>query len=101
MVESAAMLDLLDEHGGGHERASVGTEFTTADIQTSKRIFARQASARAPLVGTIWKALGASLDGSLRAGFFLDLLCRGFGPEDAKQQLDTAIDWGRYGELFD
>ncbi|MCW2562099.1 MAG: nitrate transporter ATP-binding protein, partial [Mycobacterium sp.] len=34
-------------------------------------------------------------------GFFLDLLRRGFGPEDAKQQLDTAIDWGRYGELFD
>jgi NitT/TauT family transport system ATP-binding protein len=52
-------------------------------------------------VRTICKALGASADGDLRAGFFLDLLRRGFGPDDAKQQLDTAIGWGRYGELFD
>ena len=76
-------------------------EFTTADIQTSKQIFAAQARSRAPLVRTICRALGASADGNLRAGFFLDLLARGFGPEDARQQLDTAIDWGRYGELFD
>ena len=79
----------------------MGAEFTTADIQTSKQIFAAQARSRAPLVRTICKALGASADGNLRAGFFLDLLARGFGPEDARQQLDTAIGWGRYGELFD
>ncbi|WP_280671804.1 MULTISPECIES: AAA-associated domain-containing protein [unclassified Kitasatospora] len=32
---------------------------------------------------------------------FLDLLRRGFSAEDARRQLDTAIDWGRYAELFD
>jgi NitT/TauT family transport system ATP-binding protein len=45
--------------------------------------------------------LATSADGSLRAGFFLDLLRRGFSADDARQQLDTAIDWGRYAELYD
>lgn len=50
---------------------------------------------------TICRALAGSADGNLRAGFFLDLLRRGFSTADAQQQLDTAIDWGRYAELFD
>ena len=79
----------------------MGKEFTTADIQASKQIFARQARERAPLVRAICKALAASADGDLRASFFLDLLQRSFGPDDAQQQLNTAIGWGRYGELFD
>jgi NitT/TauT family transport system ATP-binding protein len=37
----------------------------------------------------------------LREGFFLDLLRRGFSAEEARGQLDIAIDWGRYGELFE
>lgn len=101
LVDAAAMLDLLRVDAGDIELTTVGKDFTTADIQTSKRIFAQQARERAPMVRTICKALGASADGNLRAGFFLDLLRRGFGPEEAQQQLDTAIDWGRYGELFD
>ena len=62
---------------------------------------AKNSGSRAPLVRTVCRALGASADGTLRAGFFLDVLRRGFGPEDARRQLDTAVDWGRYGELYD
>ena len=50
---------------------------------------------------TICRGLAGSDDGSLKASFFLDLLRRGFSGEDARHQLDTAIAWGRYGELFD
>ncbi len=101
LVDAAAMLGFLHVSDGDLELSSIGREFTTADIQTSKQIFATQARQRAPLVRTICRALATSSDGSLRAGFFLDLLRRGFGPDDARQQLDTAIGWGRYGELFD
>jgi NitT/TauT family transport system ATP-binding protein len=52
-------------------------------------------------VRTICTALGGSADGNLRAGFFLDLLRRGFSDEDARRQLEIAIGWGRYGELYD
>jgi hypothetical protein len=44
---------------------------------------------------------GATNDGTRREGFFLDLLRRGFSAEEARRQLDIAIDWGRYGELFE
>ena len=47
------------------------------------------------------RALENSNDGALRDDFFRDLLRRGYSDDDARKQLDIAIDWGRYGELFD
>ena len=55
----------------------------------------------AALIKAIVNGLRATADGSLREGFFLDLLRRGFSAEEARRQLDIAIDWGRYGELFE
>jgi NitT/TauT family transport system ATP-binding protein len=52
-------------------------------------------------VRAIVRALETTKDGTLNERFFLDLLGRGFTQDDARAQLDTAIDWGRYGELFD
>jgi NitT/TauT family transport system ATP-binding protein len=78
-----------------------GHRFVTADILTSKHLFARQASTRAPLVRAITNALESSIDGKLHERFFLDTLHRGFTEGEARRQLETAIDWGRYGELFD
>jgi NitT/TauT family transport system ATP-binding protein len=95
------MLDLVLVVGADLTLTTTGKAFTTANIQASKKIFAEQVRHRAPLVRTICRALANSADGNLRAGFFLDLLRRGFSTQDAQQQLDTAIDWGRYAELFD
>ena len=101
LVDAAAMLDLVVVEFGELTLTRVGANFTAADIQRSKAIFAAQVRERAPLVRTITRALASSADGSLRAGFLLDVLRRGFSPDDAQRQLDTAIAWGRYGELFD
>jgi NitT/TauT family transport system ATP-binding protein len=101
LVDAAALLDFLHVSGADLELTPVGKDFTTADIQSSKLIFAQQARTRAPLVRTICNALHDCPDTSLRAGFFLDILQQGFNPDDAQQQLDTAIGWGRYAELFD
>jgi C-terminal AAA-associated domain len=54
-----------------------------------------------PLVRAICRALEATSDGTLGESFFLDVLRRGFSEDEARQQLRIAIDWGRYGELFD
>ena len=101
MVDAAALLDFVRVSGADLELTPIGKDFTTADIQTSKQIFAQQARTRAPLVRTICNALHDCPDGTLRAGFFLDILRQGFSPHDAQQQLDIAIGWGRYAELFD
>jgi NitT/TauT family transport system ATP-binding protein len=101
LVDAATMLGFVEVEGGDLTLTAVGKDFTTADIQRSKLLFAEQARHRAPLVRTVCRALAGSADGSVRAGFFLDLLRRGFSAADAQRQLDTAIDWARYGELFD
>ena len=101
LVDAAALLDFVRVGGAELELTPTGKDFTTADIQSSKQIFAEQARTRAPLVRTICHALRDCPDGNLRAGFFLDILEQDFNAQDARRQLDTAIDWGRYAELFD
>ncbi|MGW3542710.1 ABC transporter ATP-binding protein [Nocardia niigatensis] len=101
LVDAAALLGLLLVESGDVMLTNVGANFTNADIQSSKAIFAAQARRRAPLVRTICSALVGSSDQTVRADFILDLLRRGFSPDDARRQLELAIDWGRYAELYD
>ena len=101
LVDAVTLLRLAKVKGPRIELTDAGREYAQADILTSKQVFARLAAKRAPLVRAIVQALRASADGDLREGFFLDLLRRGFSEDEARRQLDTAIDWGRYAELFD
>ncbi|MFZ0228668.1 MAG: nitrate/sulfonate/bicarbonate ABC transporter ATP-binding protein, partial [Mycobacterium sp.] len=101
LIDGAALLDFVRVSGGDLELTSIGKEFTTANIQRSKQVFAQQARTRAPLVRTICNGLHDCPEGTLRAGFFLDILRQGFSPQETQQQFDTAVGWGRYAELFD
>ncbi len=101
LVDAAVMLGLARIDGPRIAITDAGREFVAADILTSKQLFARHAAAHAPLVRAIVQALAATDDHTLREGFFLDLLRRGFSAEEARNQLETAIDWGRYAELYD
>ena len=101
LVDAAVMLGLAEVHDADLELTDAGREFVTADIDASKMLFGKLAAERAPLIKAICKGLQATNDGTLREGFFLDLLRRGFSDDEARRQLDIAIDWGRYGELFD
>lgn len=101
LTDAAVLLRLARIEGSEIELTPEGKELAAADILTSKQLFARQAARHAPLVRTITQALASTGDHTLREGFFLDVLRRGFSPQEARNQLDTAIDWGRYAELYD
>lgn len=101
LVHGGRLLGLAVVEGATIQLTDEGRSFVEADIDTSKAIFARQAKARAPLVRAICSSLESTNDGTLGEGFFFDLLSRGFTRDEARQQLDLAIDWGRYGELYD
>jgi NitT/TauT family transport system ATP-binding protein len=101
IVDAAKMLDFAKVAGADIELTPEGKAIVEADILTSKKLFAAAAATRAPLVRAIVRALETTKDGTLSERFFLDLLRRGFSEDEARAQLDTAIDWGRYGELFD
>lgn len=76
-----------------------GTAFAGADVQESKELFAEGAM-EVPLVHLIHSTLQRSRGGTQRAGFFRDLLSHHYTSEQLEQQLETATDWGRYGELY-
>jgi NitT/TauT family transport system ATP-binding protein len=101
LVDAAELLGLAAVDGAEIEITDEGRSFVAADIDTSKSIFARQAKAKAPLVRAICSSLESTNDGTLSEGFFLDLLRRGFTEEKVRRQMDLAIDWGRYGELYE
>src|SRR5580698_2440657 len=101
LVDAAQILGLAEVDDADLHVTDDGRTFVAADILESKQIFARRARERAPLVRAICNALETTEDGNLGEGFFLDLLRRGFSESEAREQLRIAIDWGRYGELFD
>ena len=101
LVDGATLLGFATVDNADIHITDDGREFVVADILTTKELFARKAAERAPLVRAINNALAASIDGNLPEGFFLDILRRGFSDEEARHQLDIAIDWGRYGELYE
>jgi NitT/TauT family transport system ATP-binding protein len=101
LVDATVLLGLARTRDAQLEITDAGREITAADILTSKQLFARHAATRAPLVRAILQALATTESHTVREDLFLDLLRRGFSTEDARDQLETAIDWGRYGELFD
>jgi NitT/TauT family transport system ATP-binding protein len=101
LTDAADLLHMARIDGSDIELTPEGKDFAAADILASKQMFARLAARHAPLVRAIVQALAATADHTLRTGFFLDVLRRGFSAQEARNQLDTAIDWGRYAELYD
>jgi len=101
LVDAAEMLGFADVADADIHLTPTGTQWVQADILRSKEIFAGAARQRAPLIRAILRALETTKDGTLSGRFFLDILGRGFTEDEARAQLDTAIDWARYGELFD
>lgn len=101
LLDAAVMLRFAHVRDADIELTEEGRSFVLGDIDSTKLLFADHARRYAPLVRTITGSLASTDDGTLRDAFFLDLLRRGFTPEEARHQLDVAIDWGRYAELFD
>jgi len=100
LVDALVLLDFARLDSDVLELTASGRVFAGASIQDSKEIFAKASLQRAPLVLTIFRALRGSLDGNLPAGFFTDLLRTSFGEDEAARQLDVAVNWGRYAELY-
>ncbi|WP_063789980.1 nitrate/sulfonate/bicarbonate ABC transporter ATP-binding protein [Streptomyces sp. MMG1121] len=98
-VDALDLLGFTTLSGDDLLLTDTGTAFADADVQESKKIFA-EAVQHAPLVTLITKSLRGNSGGTLRAGFFRDLLAHHFTAEQVTRQLDTATDWGRYAELY-
>ena len=101
ILEAAVSLGFAQTVAGNVALTDTGREFARATILPSKEIFREQLLNCMPIFDAIVKSLEASADGALRADFFLDLWDEYFPAEEAQRQLATAVDWGRYAELFE
>ncbi len=101
ILDAAVMLQFATVENGEVALTDVGRDFATTTILRSKDVFRQQLLAHAPIVATISKTLEQKENKSMRADFFVDLLDEYYPREEAKHQFDTAVEWGRYAELFE
>lgn len=100
-VEAASILGFLKVTEGDVEITPEGRHFAEADILQRKELFRKASLEHVPLVRQITRSLEAKSDRTLSDEFFHDLLDEHFSEDETRAQLETAINWGRYAELFD
>ncbi|MGC0417958.1 nitrate/sulfonate/bicarbonate ABC transporter ATP-binding protein [Embleya sp. AB8] len=99
LVDALDLLGFAKISGDDLLLTEVGAAYAGADVQLSKTLFA-EAALGAPLVRLITTSLRQNPEGTLRAGFFRDVLAHHYTSEQVTEQLETATDWGRYAELY-
>ena len=100
LVEATDLLGLADTVEGDLVLTEEGKRFAEAGVLEEKQIFREQALAHVSILRKIVQALQAAPRHVLPEEHFLQLLEPHFGEEEAQAQLETAINWGRYAELF-
>src|ERR1700722_397854 len=101
IVEAAALLGFVKVSEGDVEITPEGLEFANAPILRQKELFRNATLKHVALLKQIKRALESKSDHTLPDDFFHDILDEHFSEEETVRQLDTAINWGRYAELFD
>ncbi len=101
IVDASSLLGFLQITEGDAALTPIGTEFAHAEILRQKEIFREAAVENVLLLRQIVRALEAKSDGSVPEEFFHDMLDEQFSEEETLRQLETAVNWGRYAELFD
>ncbi len=100
-VDTAVLLGMLKLEEGDALITPEGQAFAQGDIQGRKAIFRKAALTHIPLFRQMEQSLKAKADRTLPAEFFQDLLDEHFSEDEARRQLETAIQWGRYAEICD
>jgi NitT/TauT family transport system ATP-binding protein len=100
IIEAAALLDFARITKGDVEITDKGREFVTADIPTRKALFREAVLAHAPLLQQIRNSLASKSDGTMPLEFFRDILDEHFSEDETQRQIETALNWGRYAEIF-
>jgi NitT/TauT family transport system ATP-binding protein len=100
IVEATQLLGLARIEAGDIELTEAGRRFATEGILERKEIFREQVLKTVQLIQQIHGLLHSKSSRAMPAEFFLNVLEKHFQREEADEQLDTAIDWGRYAELF-
>ena len=98
IVEAADMLGFVTVSEGDLSITPLGRAYAEATILARKAILTGRVL-RLPTIAWIYEALQRDDNGRVAREYFREKLEAEFG-DRAEQQLDIAIHWGRYAELF-
>jgi NitT/TauT family transport system ATP-binding protein len=101
IVEASQLLGFLTINEGDAAITPNGEAFANSEILRQKELFRAAATEHVLLLRQITRAIEAKSDGTVSEEFFHDMLDEQFTEEETLRQLETAINWGRYAELFD
>ena len=101
IVDAAQLLGFLTVNEGDAAITPTGAEFANSEILRQKEIFRTAAVNNVLLLRQIVRAIEAKSDRTVSEDFFHAVLDEQFSEEETLRQLETAINWGRYAELFD
>jgi NitT/TauT family transport system ATP-binding protein len=100
VTEAAKQLGLVKIASGDIELTSEGRLLAEAEAPERKERLRRHLF-ELPAIRRIRETLQQAEGGRVRRREFLETLSDQFSPVEADRQLQTALDWARYGELFD
>ncbi|HVB60129.1 MAG TPA: nitrate/sulfonate/bicarbonate ABC transporter ATP-binding protein [Ktedonobacteraceae bacterium] len=100
LVEAAELLGLATVDEGDIVLTEAGQQFAAAGVLEEKKVFRDQSLASISILRTIVHELQNAPAHTLPERHFLALLEQHFSEEEARSQLHTAINWGRYAEIF-
>jgi NitT/TauT family transport system ATP-binding protein len=100
LIQAIDMLNLGNIESGDVLLSAAGIQFAEAGVLEEKEVFRQQALDHIQLIRFIVKALKAAPNNRIRWDSINKELQQYFSEDEAERQLDTAVDWGRYGELF-
>jgi len=101
IVDASVMLGFAVLNEGDVEITPEGRQFGEADIQSQKQMFREAALKNVAILRLIENTLHAKRDHAIGEEFFRDILDEHFSSDEVERQFDTALNWGRYGEIFD
>ncbi len=100
IVEAAQLMGLVYLQEGDISVTDVGKKFIAGGIDERKQIIRDQLLNHIRLAQQICNLLQAKRNQRIPEELVLDILECHFSPQEARQQLQTGIDWGRYAELY-
>ncbi len=98
IVEAGTLVGLVTVQEGDLLLTPLGQAYADASILTRKELLAGRIL-RLPIISWIYETLQQDDDRRVAEEYFLDRLRQEFG-DHAEKELDIAINWGRFAELF-
>lgn len=100
LIEASVILGFGEIKEGDFILTEKGKKWAEADTLEKKEMFKEAALQNVQLIKQIMQVLSTIQKHRVSEEFFIDILKNHFTPDETWNQLETAIDWGRYAELF-